>query len=171
MNDGDDIESYWKVTRRTLFDIDSPQTSSMGEAICRIMHVLLLYANTMEKLVEADKWNQQGPKVDVRPAPPENNTTIDQLKWIVTIDFPASGLPLPVIETAPWPEEALEKAFNKVANLLQDQVKKRQEEIDKLRSEADGIEEEAGEIEHSCKVMGAYAHRQLNLITQKGAVI
>lgn len=164
----DSIESYWKVARPTLFEVKSNQTSNMGEAIVRITHVLLLYANTTQRLVEADKWKTQGPKIDVRPALPKNGTSIEQLLWEVTVDFPASGLKLPITETSKDPEGGLEKAFNKVYRLLKEQVEERHKKIAALREEAEGIEEEADEIEESCKAMGVYAYRQLNLVTDKG---
>jgi len=168
VNDEGSIESYWKVARRTLFEIKSTQTSNLAEAIVRMTHVLMLYANTTNKLVEADKWRTQGPRVELRPEIPQDQSTFDALRWEFVIDYPACGLALPITEVAKEPEEAVEKAFNKVYHLLKEQVKKRLEKIEALRAEVEDLEEETEQIDDTCSAMGVYAHRQLNLVTQTG---
>jgi hypothetical protein len=165
----EDIESYWKIARRSYYEAKSCQTASMGEAISRITHVLLQYASTTSQLIEADKWRELGPRVEVRPELPKSGElTFDQIRWECRVEFPGCDLKLPLLESAEGPEEALEKVFNKVALLLKEQRAKRMKEIEELREKANEIEEEAQEIEDAYTTMGAYALRQLNLVTQAG---
>lgn len=161
-----DLEECWKIIRRGYFEKESSRTVSMAEAMQRITHVLLVYASTTGRLIEREKWGDLGPKIAVRPMLPKDvsDLTIDKILWEVEVRFDGLGMKgLPLRETKPSPEEALEVIFNTFYVLLQEEIDRRAENVKRMRREADTLESEAAEIASVRREMGVYDSKQLNL--------
>jgi hypothetical protein len=155
MAEPEDLESFWKVIRRTNGEATSPQTMSPIEAIERIVRGLeatsKVYGDPMKR----------PPSVQLRPFTNKDGAVVAG-HWIVTVEAAdLVTIPPPVAKDSI--EEALETTFQQVISVLE-------AKRDGHRKSADGFmdkfKKEMGlvaDLERVMAAMGGYEPHQANL--------